>query len=68
MNSVQMKLQQLADPVFNKITFSKSARIFDRSGIWQISGRFNRNGTYETVRKSNLKIGKKLPSSIYGLQ
>ena len=55
MNSVQMKLQQLADPVFNKITFSKTARIFDRNGIWQISGRVYRNGTYETVRKSTLK-------------
>ena len=55
MNSVEMKLQQLADPVFNKITFSKTARIFDRNGIWQISGRVYRNGTYETVRKSTLK-------------
>lgn len=55
MNSVQMKLQQLADPVFNKVTFSKTARIFDRAGIWQISGRVYRNGIFEKVRKSTLK-------------
>lgn len=55
MNSVEMKLQQLADPIFNKVTFSKSASFLDRNGIWQISGRVYRNGTFEMVRKSTYK-------------
>ena len=55
MNAVEMKLQQLADPIFNKVTFSKSASIFERGGIWQISGRVYRNGTFEKVRKSTFK-------------
>lgn len=55
MNAVEMKLQQLADPVFNKITFSKTASITDRNGIWQINGRVYSNGTFESVRKSTFK-------------
>ena len=55
MNAVEIKLQQLADPIFNKVTFSKSASIFERGGIWQISGRVYRNGSFEKVRKSTGK-------------
>ena len=55
MNAVELKLQQLADPIFNNVTFSKSASITNRNGIWQISGRVYRNGTFEKVRKSTRK-------------
>ncbi len=55
MNSVQLKLQQLADPRFNNVTFSKSVSLTDRGGIWQINGRVYRNGSFELVRKSTRK-------------
>ena len=35
MNTVEIKLQQLADPIFNKVTFSKSASIFER--VWYLA-------------------------------
>jgi len=55
MNAVQLKLQQLADPRFNNVTFSKSASIYEKGGIWQIDGRVYHGTTFEKVRKSTRK-------------
>lgn len=55
MNTVEMKLQQLTDPTFNSIRFSKSITITERNGIWYINGRIYYKDTYEWVRKSTNK-------------
>lgn len=55
MNTVEMKLQQLSDPLFNKVRFSKSITITERNGMWYINGRIYYKDTFEWVRKSTKK-------------
>lgn len=55
MNTVEMKLQQLTDPLFNRVRFSKSITIKERGGYWYINGRIYYKDTYEWVRKSTNK-------------
>ena len=54
-----MKLQQLTDPLFNRVRFSKSITITERNGMWYINGRIYYKDTFEYVRKSTNKPSNK---------
>lgn len=55
MNSTEMKLQQLTDPLFNRVRFSQSISITKRYGKWYLNGRVYYKDTFEWVRKSTGK-------------
>jgi len=55
MNTVEMRLLESTDPIFNGIRFSESITITERYGNLYINGRIYYKGQYERIRKSTNK-------------
>jgi len=55
MNSLELKILELTDPVFNGISYSDSITVVERKGVLYVHGRIYYRDTYEQVRKSTQK-------------
>jgi len=55
LNTVEKKISEINDTLFNKVTFGKTISIRDRNGFWYIDGRIYFKGKSERVVKSTNK-------------
>jgi len=55
LNTVEKKISEINDTLFNKIRFSKNINIRERNGNWYVDGMVYFNGKEERVHKSTSK-------------